>query len=77
MSEIPKFALYPNVKVVFPYNCGIHPGPRNRIRSRRKRVNNLANHIARAETNQARSNSVMKNPTWHGIGRHAGVPIGH
>ena len=76
-NELPKFAFYQNIKVVIPYNCGIHPGPRNRTRSRRKRANNLDNHIVRAETNQARANSVMKNPTWHGVGRHAGVPRGY
>lgn len=78
-------ANYPNALGVVPYNCGIHPGAtsdnpeekrKRRSRSRRKRANNILNHMARAEVNRSRANNVRNN-NWHGIGRHAGVPIGH
>jgi hypothetical protein len=60
-----------------PGQCSIHPYGRRPGVSARKRANNLANHAARREVNSARANSVLNNPTWHGIGRHAGVPRGH
>lgn len=45
-------------------------GPRRRKKenARRKKAKQLENHARRAEVNRARSNDVMRNPTWHGIG---------
>ena len=51
----------------------IHPHPQPSERLRRKRANHLANHQARAEVNTLRSKSPLNNPTWHGVGKHAGV----
>lgn len=69
-------SYYPNAmgKITFP--SSIHPGPRNRATKLRKKQNSLANHQARRQANQLRSNS-KSNPNWHGIGRHAGVKPGH
>ena len=60
-----------------PGQCSIHPYGRKPGVSARKRANHAANHQARAEVNSARAHDTMKSPTWHGIGRHAGVPRGH
>jgi len=50
----------------------IHPYGRDPKRGARKRQNRKANLEARAATNSARAHS-LNNPTWHGIGMHAGV----
>lgn len=53
----------------------IHPNPRSETTKRRKAQNNKANHQARAEANRRRAHSKQE-PTWHGIGKHAGVKLG-
>lgn len=55
----------------------IHPLGQPRERLARKAQNHAKNLQERAEVNRARSHSPLANPTWHGIGRHAGVPRGH
>ncbi len=61
-------------QISFPLS--IHPGPRDKKIQSRKRQNHIQNHQARAEINRNRSNS-KNNPTYHGIGRHAGVKTGY
>lgn len=73
----PQWAFYKNCQAQVPFNSGIHPGRRSARTKIRKRQNNIANHQARREVNQRRSHGVQSNPTWHGIGRHAGVATGH
>jgi hypothetical protein len=54
----------------------IHPNPQPRARLLRKKRAHEENHKNRSETNRQRSNN-KANPTWHGIGKHAGVREGH
>lgn len=49
----------------------IHPDGQPRARLLRKAKNHTENMAERSEANRKRSSS-MSNPTWHGIGRHAG-----
>lgn len=56
---------------------GIHPTPRSAATKARKAANHRANLEARRNTNQERSHDPVGKPTWHGIGRHAQVPVGH
>lgn len=55
-------------------NISIHPTPRSKKTISRKRANRIVNLQARAEINRLRSSS-PNNPTFHGGGRHAGVPV--
>lgn len=55
----------------------IHPNGQPRERLIRKAQNHAKNLQERAEVNRHRSQSPLNNPTWHGIGKHAGVPLGH
>lgn len=75
-SHTQQFAFYKNAQGQIPFPSSIHPGPRDRRRNIRKRQNLIQNHIARRIANQARDAS-KNNPTWHGVGKHAGVKPGH
>lgn len=49
---------------------GANRSPSTRARKRRNHTINRAN---RAETNAWRSRNPSTNPTWHGLGNHAGL----
>lgn len=71
-----QFSFYKNALGHIPFPSSIHPGPRDRLTKQRKKQNQIANHQIRAEINRQRSNN-KSSPNYHGIGRHAGVKIGH
>jgi hypothetical protein len=71
-----QFSFYKNALGQIPFPSSIHPAPRDRATKIRKYQNHSANLQQRAEINRMRANS-KNNPTYHGIGRHAGVKIGH
>jgi hypothetical protein len=66
-----QFSFYKNALGQIPFPSSIHPAPRDRATKIRKYQNHSANLQQRAEINRMRANS------YHGIGRHAGVKIGH
>jgi hypothetical protein len=71
-----QFSFYKNALGRIPFPSSIHPAPRDRATKIRKHQNHSANLQQRAEINRMRANS-KNNPNYHGIGRHAGVKIGH
>jgi hypothetical protein len=75
-TQVAKFMLIKFNPSSGAIQTSIHPNPQPRARLLRKKRAHEENHRNRAETNRQRSNN-KANPTWHGIGKHAGVREGH